>query len=89
MPNVLDGVTHYGVIVESQSRELLQELALQNLLRERGESETLTVESIDRLSNCNFAFLIHLWINSSRVQMLGDSLVSGSLYDCVQHLGGS
>ena len=54
MSDVLNWVAHSGVVVEGQSRELPRELHSKISL-ERGESETLTVEGVDRLLNCNFA----------------------------------
>ena len=36
MSDVLDEVTHPEVVVESQGRELVQELALKNSLKEKG-----------------------------------------------------
>ena len=43
---------------------------------------TLTVETVDQLSNWNLTSLIRLWINSSRVWMSRDSTVPDSLSDC-------
>ena len=48
-----------------------------------GDSKTSAGESVDRLLSCNLASLIRLWINSLRIQMSGDSLILGSLSDCV------
>jgi len=36
MPDVLNWVAHSGVVIEGWSRELLRELALQDLFGERG-----------------------------------------------------
>jgi len=82
MPNVLDQVAH-SVVVLKVGVENFFKNPYSRISLERGELETSTTEGVDRPLNRNLAFLIRLWINSSRVWMSVDSPISGPLSDCV------
>jgi len=80
MPDVLDVVTHSGVVVEGWFENFLRK-SHSRISLERRELEILAVESIGWL--CRFGSMTHLWISSSKAHRSGDPPTSGSLSDCV------
>ena len=80
MPDMLDVVTHSGVVVEGWFENFLRK-SHSRISLERRELEILAVESIGW--PYSLASAICLWISSSRTRRSRDPPISGSLSDYV------